>query len=228
MQMQVLERSHDTDTMNFKKSVQEDSSIVAVALSKKKSKAPRSNELNPHQGAILARIAITALSLEYQSQFHSTARAFFIFSLVSLIIAVYYTTRQYRSLTRCLRAEQVKAWIMNKDPSTGVSLDTPSVASVITVSTPNMLLSSSLDSFLVGLGVYLGFIWTQNPDRTAGVNSSRAVFITYIVGLTVCYGVYALSSTVVANQIYMSEIDMHQRIIPEEGTSTQIRIVAAT
>jgi hypothetical protein len=217
MQMQVLGSSHDTDAMNFKKSVQEDSSIVAVAVSKVDFTFRRPNKLNLYQGTILAQIAITALSLEDLSQIHWTARAFFIFSLVSSIIAVYYATRQYHILGRCLRAEQVKAWIMNKDPSTGANLDTPSVASVITVSAPNMLLSSSLNSFLVGLGVYLGFTWTRNLDETAGVNSSRAVFITYIVGLSVCYGVYALSSAVVANQTYVSEIDMLQRIIPKES-----------
>jgi hypothetical protein len=62
----------------------------------------------------------------------------------------------------------------------------------------------------------------RNLDETAGVNSSRAVFINYIVGLTVCYGVYALSSAIVTNQTYMSEIDMLQRIIPKEFSNIHL------
>jgi hypothetical protein len=111
-------------------------------------------------------------------------------------MAVYYATRQYRILGRCLRAGQVKNWIKGRERAS----DLPSAASVLTVSAPNMLLSSSLNSFLVGLGVYLGFTWTRSLDEVTGTRGSRAVFIFYVVGLAVCYGVYAASSTVVADQ----------------------------
>jgi hypothetical protein len=111
-----------------------------------------------------------------------------------------------------LRVDQVKRWIKGKErasskfrsrpvnPETGNVLGFPSAASVLTVSAPNMLLSSSLNSFLVGLGVYLGFTWTRNLDEVTGTKGSRAVFIFYVVGLAVCYGVYAASGTMVANQ----------------------------
>jgi len=150
---------------------------------------------------------------------HWAARAFFIMSLVSSIIAVYYATKQYRMLGRCLYAEQVRTWIKNKASSTGVD-EFPSVASVITVSAPNMLLSFSLNSFLVGLGIYLGFTWTQSLDETAGDNGSRAVFITYMAGLCACYGIYALSSTVVANQTYESDRELLWKVngLPADDT----------
>jgi hypothetical protein len=45
-------------------------------------------------------------------------------------------------------------------------------------------------------------------DQIAGVHGSRAVFITYVVGLYVCYGVYALSNGAVANKAYVSEEDL--------------------
>lgn len=142
---------------------------------------------------------------------HWAARAFFILSLVSSIIAVYYATKQYRIMGRCLYAGQVKGWIQNqkkKEKTNWPSIKFTkfaSVASVITVSAPNMLLSFSLNAFLVGLGIYLGFTWTQSLDEIAGDSGSRAVFITYMVGLCVCYGIYALSSTVVADQTYESD-----------------------
>ena len=76
----------------------------------------------------------------------------------------------------------------------------PGVASIIIVSAPELLLSASLNSFLVGLGVYLGFIWARNLDLLAGANDSRDVFIVYIVSIALCYIVYSLASSVQNDQ----------------------------
>jgi len=70
-----------------------------------------------------------------------------------------------------------------------------------------MLLSASLNAFLVGLGVYLGYVWTRNLDQSAGSNASRAVFIVYVVGLALCYGIYALSD-LAAESSHVSEWDV--------------------
>ncbi|CAN9363950.1 unnamed protein product [Alternaria alternata] len=196
IQLQVLQSSNELDAMEFKKLAQDDSSIIAVA------------------GTIVAQIAITALSLADLSNTHWVARASFTFSLVSATMAVYYATRQYRKLGRCLHADEVKAWIHPTEMRllTGVPLPfqlfMPSAASVLTVSAPNMLLSASLNAFLVGLGVYFGYVWTRNLDESAGPSASRAVFIVYVIGLALCYGIYALSSLVAADQSYVSEWDV--------------------
>lgn len=133
-------------------------------------------------------------------------------------MAVYYATRQYRILGRCLRPDQIKTWIRSEERSgllrrrstfsMVVHEELPSAASVLTVSAPNMLLSSSLNSFLIGLGIYLGFTWIRKTDENAKANNSRDVFITYIVGLAVCYIIYALSGAVVADQSYVSEAEL--------------------
>ncbi|KAH6864974.1 hypothetical protein BKA58DRAFT_366862 [Alternaria rosae] len=201
IQLQVIRSTEDGDVTNYKKSAQEDSNIIAVA------------------GTIIAQIAITALSLDKLSKTHWVARAFFTFSLVSAIMAVYYATRQYRTLGRCLRIEQMKTWICGKNRSKNKTPcrtpttpsehpDLPSVAAVLTVSAPNMLMSASLNCLLVGFAVYLGFTWTENLDAEAGKDGSRAVFITYIAGLIFCYGVYSISSAVVASDSHVSEHDL--------------------
>jgi hypothetical protein len=41
--------------------------------------------------------------------------------------------------------------------------------------------------------IYLGFLWTRSLDQTAGINDSRNVFITYVVGLAVSGFVYSIS-----------------------------------
>ncbi|PMD49297.1 uncharacterized protein K444DRAFT_502184, partial [Hyaloscypha bicolor E] len=191
MEKQVLESDEDKVAMDFKVSIQNESNMIAVA------------------GSILAQIAITALSLSNLSQVHWVARAFFTFSLVSAIIAVYYASDQYRILGRHLNCEDVKAWIRN-DRLAGYGIDQygefmPSPAAVLTVSAPNMLLSASLNSFLLGLGTYLAYVWTRHLDTTASTNDSRAIFITYVVSLTVCYGIYELSGLVLVRRSYSTE-----------------------
>lgn len=76
----------------------------------------------------------------------------------------------------------------------------PNPASVLSISAPVYLLSAALHSFLIGLGVYLGFVWQENLDSNAGANDSRDVFITSVVGIAVCYLVYFLSSAVQNDQ----------------------------
>jgi hypothetical protein len=133
-------------------------------------------------------------------------------------MAVYYATSQYRILGRCLRAEQVKTWIRDKNRPTDTAPthgpmkpsrhpDLPSAAALLTISAPNMLLSALLNSLLVGFGVCFAFTRIRTLDEDSGIHGSRAVFITYIVGLVFCYGVYALSSVVVASESYVSEHD---------------------
>ncbi|OAG14452.1 hypothetical protein CC77DRAFT_1054904 [Alternaria alternata] len=192
IQVQVLQSTNESDAMEFKKLAQNDSNIIAVA------------------GTIVAQIAITALSLTDLSSTHWVARASFTFSLVSAIMAVYYATNQYRRFGRFLHADEIKAWIRPKEtmrlsPRPLLQQFLPSAASVLTVSAPNMLLSASLNAFLVGLGVYFGYVWTRNLDESAGSSASRAVFIVYVIGLALCYVIYAMSDLVAADQSQISE-----------------------
>ena len=87
---------------------------------------------------------------------------------------------------------------------------TPSASSVITVSAPQMLLSTSLCSLLIGFGVYFGFLWTRSLDQTAGLDDSRNVFITYITGLIVSGLVYSIS------QLFQDDDKRNERAIMED------------
>lgn len=70
----------------------------------------------------------------------------------------------------------------------------PGPSSVLTISAPQLLLSASLYSFLVGLGVYVSFVWRRQLDPNAGFNDSRNIFITYIVSIAICQVIYSISS----------------------------------
>lgn len=52
--------------------------------------------------------------------------------------------------------------------------------SCASLSTPPELLNSSMGAFLVGLGIYLGCVWTQDLDPVAGKTASRALLICYV------------------------------------------------
>jgi hypothetical protein len=168
------------------------------------------------QAAIVAQISITALSLDYLSQTHWIARGFLVFSIISSLIAVYYATTQQRTMGRLLQPTQVRGWIRGQlpprsdpkdyqpaqSPSTSISDDfmracfTPSVASVMTMSAPKILLSTSLLTLILGMGVYFGFIWTRDLDIDAQPGDSRNVMVMYLVSIVTCFMVYLLSGLI--------------------------------
>ena len=113
---------------------------------------------------------------------------------------------------------------------------TPSVASVITLSAPQMVLTASLVAFVIALGIYLGFTWTRELDAEAGIYDSRNVFIMYTVGLGVCISVYSISSLIQDQDVrsehnilkdYLHDyIQKHPQILPTyAGMPEEVREV---
>jgi hypothetical protein len=86
---------------------------------------------------------------------------------------------------------------------------TPSVASVVTISAPQMLLSSSLALVLIALGIYFCSVWTLNLDQTVEPNDNRKVFITYLVGLGIAGLAYSIS------QLFQNDDKRSERQIVE-------------
>ncbi|KAI0425422.1 hypothetical protein F5Y09DRAFT_101178 [Xylaria sp. FL1042] len=226
LQTEVVNLDDDNVAFNLKKLVQDESQMVAIAAS------------------IIVQISITALSLESLSHAHWTARGFFVLSLVSATMAVYSASSQYRIFCRCVSAEHIKEWIKTYarlssfapklpsperfnperegDSETGVDpmafeITVPPMASVVLISAPFELLVLSLHSFLIGFGIWLGFVWTRDLDQDAAQGDSRAVFITYAVGLGVCYIVYTLSDLYGEPQESLSTwVDELRKRIPRE------------
>ena len=62
------------------------------------------------------------------------------------------------------------------------------------MSATQALLSASLFSLLIALGIYLGFIWTRDLDNNADSGDNKAVFIMYCESLGICLIVYTLST----------------------------------
>ncbi|KAF2435024.1 hypothetical protein EJ08DRAFT_730152 [Tothia fuscella] len=248
LEAHVLGTGKDEDALAFKSSLLEHCNTISVAA------------------AIVAQIAVTALTLTSLSKTHWIARGFLAFSLVSALMAVYYASTQHRVFAHMFNPRQIRIWIRggkseNNEKSRIVpslsailmkiakqrkgrgsstysatqreSFDlptssplpgpcdaddlvlegipdtelkaclrhfcfTPSVFAVITIPAPQALLTSSLYSLFIALGIYSGFRWTRNLELDAGTHDSRNVFVMYIVGLGVCLAVYTLSQIIQA------------------------------
>ena len=74
----------------------------------------------------------------------------------------------------------------------GNSAASGSLWSAQMLATPTSLINVSLSSFLTGLAVYLGFLWTRSLDTNAGPNDSRNVFIIFLISVTLCLFAYAM------------------------------------
>jgi hypothetical protein len=154
---------------------------------------------------MIASVVITALGLGFLSQSHWVARAFWMSSLVTALLAVFYAGNLVWAVGRLFTGRQIRAWIRRNDvtildvlrsererPVSLRSIISPSVLSTIVISAPGVLLAASLLFLLLGFGVYLGFVWTRSLDDSAGRNDSRDVFIVYIVVLGIFYVLYSV------------------------------------
>lgn len=65
-----------------------------------------------------------------------------------------------------------------------------SLWSAFILQAPFSYMQLSLGSFVLGLGIYLGFVWTRDLDQSAGPNDSRNIFIVFIVVVVFCIYFY--------------------------------------
>ena len=132
-------------------------------------------------------------------------------SLISGSLSVYFARLLQRTVGALYRAEDVRDWLTRPDEETLKMLehqkDFPSIPdmeqarqqtprsaslfSALVMSAPSSMINVALGSFLLGLGVYLGFLWTRHLDTQGGRNDSRDVFIIFIVSTVIIIALYA-------------------------------------
>ena len=69
-----------------------------------------------------------------------------------------------------------------------------SLTSAFLLNSPGGMINLSLGSFVLGLGVYLGFLWTRGLDTDAGPDDSRNNFIVYIASVLIIPCLYGIPS----------------------------------
>ena len=124
---------------------------------------------------------------------------------------------------RLYRPSQVRDWLSLPTPTGNVG--PPSLAAILIRSAPFTMVKFSIFSFLMGLTVYLGFVWTRELDTTAGRNDSRNVFTTYTVGAGFCvlFFILVFSSKAVENA-YLSKWGGAYRAGPRVGGTAGLGI----
>ena len=146
------------------------------------------------KGAIMAQVAITALTLDYLSTAHSVARAFFLASLLAGCASVYYAMHQLRTFGRLITARDVKAWLhgLPREIKNNYK-NVPSAAAVLVIDTPRGLVNMAAASFVCGLSVYLVFVFINDLDVNTGKNDSRNIVIAYFTSMWLCGTLYSRS-----------------------------------
>lgn len=68
-----------------------------------------------------------------------------------------------------------------------------------------------MQAFLIGLGIYLGFVWTKGLNQSSTLSGNKAIFITYIASVFVCYSLYALSN--ITASVQTDEEDLLRKMV---------------
>ena len=104
---------------------------------------------------------------------------------------MYYACVLQRIVGKLYNAKQIKEWLMVPGPETDTEEGTRgvqdgSLAAIFILSAPFAMVKVSIFSFLVGLAIHQGFIFTKNLDNNTAPGDSRDSFIALMVGTGLC------------------------------------------
>jgi hypothetical protein len=68
----------------------------------------------------------------------------------------------------------------------------PRLTLVLMLSISKAFFDYALTAYIIGLGVYLGFVWQKNLDVDAGNSDSRNIFVVFSAYTGFCFCVYLL------------------------------------
>ena len=204
----------DEEAIAFRDAVTNECNMTAVAVILLRSHFC-SLCLSACQGAIIAQVAITGLSLPNMSSTHWIARTLLLLAIVSGCLSVYYACILQRIVGKLYRPDQIRNWLRlppHNDTEEEVNVFRPSLAAVLIVGAPFMMIKISIILFLLGLIVYQGKLWTRGLDPNGGIRDSRAVFICFMVGTSICviFFVGIFYSKFVENMLRAGEIDIDE------------------
>ncbi|KAF2497133.1 hypothetical protein BU16DRAFT_607991 [Lophium mytilinum] len=137
-------------------------------------------------GAIIAQVAITALSLPFLNQTHWVARAFWMLSRPDTKVLI-------DMLDEPGFAEQCREPRRTFEHAI-LNARSASLFSALVLLTPSFMIEIALSAFLLGLGVYLGCLWTRHLDNPGGSNDPRNIFIIYVLCVVIVISLWAMPS----------------------------------
>lgn len=181
------------------------------------------------QGAIIAQVAISAISLTGLENSHWTAEAFFVISLVTGCLSVFFSCAISPAFHGLHSAEDIKDFLTKPTPSVNTRKFNLAVSQLrkhkdqlnefsedeinilrelvergrwkvasayaaIMLVVPMTLLKVALNAFLIGLGIYLGKMYTANLIPSYGFGSI-GVLVFYLVSALFGIGMYYVTQS---------------------------------
>lgn len=130
---------------------------------------------------------------------HWITRACFLLAVVSGCLSVYYACALQRIIGELYKADLVKDWLrmpaLDELGGGGSEHDVQgtSLAAVFIISAPFNMVRVSIFTFVLGLVIYQGFVFTKRLDTSAAPGDSRSNFIVIIVGTGLCLAFFTFS-----------------------------------
>ncbi|KAE9370945.1 hypothetical protein N431DRAFT_559976 [Stipitochalara longipes BDJ] len=145
--------------------------------------------------SIAALIAITSQLLPFTNQVHWLCRAFWTFSVLSAFLSAAFACKHTRFINNILLESdrdpwQIKKWFQkDNNPCKPAH---PPLSVVLLLSGTKMFFDSAVISYVIGLAIYLGFVWQQNLDKDTSQDDCRKIFIVFLVSVFFCFCTYSL------------------------------------
>ncbi|KAF2623768.1 hypothetical protein BU25DRAFT_349395 [Macroventuria anomochaeta] len=127
-------------------------------------------------GALLASVAIQALSLPRLADTHAMARALFIVALSLSVLATFFTCIQQREFGAARNARALRAWLSNGTKygnHENSEVYQSSIAALHLLEAPYEILTLSVAIFIGGIASYLGSAWVRNIGLGNDENNGR-------------------------------------------------------
>ena len=198
-------RGEDNEAMAFKKALTNEGSMTAIAVRPILHLALKTRVIFPNlimsfaQGAIIAQVSITALTLPFLNSAHWTARAGFLLAIFGGCCSVSLAFEIQRLLSRLDSPQKVRNWLTlpreegHEGEQSSKIQRTVSLAAVLVIKLPYFCFTFSIHSLLVGFIIYQGYVFIRNLDPQAGHGDSRNVFVVLILILALYLIMFAVS-----------------------------------
>jgi hypothetical protein len=138
-------------------------------------------------------MAITSLSLPFASQVHWITRALWVVSMLSAFLSVLLVCKQQRFIGRVIIDEQkyknnskYERKFKEKMGECADKVRIPRLSVVFLLCVSKTFLDYAIGAYVLGLGVYLGFVWHNSLDVDTGRYDSRNIFIVFLIYTCFC------------------------------------------
>ncbi|KAH6986680.1 hypothetical protein EDB80DRAFT_181777 [Ilyonectria destructans] len=160
-------------------------------------------------GTLIATIAITSMALPSVGQVHWIVRSLWLLSLVAGLVSVLCACNLQTTICRNLSWKRLRGWLNDERDKTrrrggtcatgencksGDVFYVPDFSAVLLISAPRVLIHYALSAYLIGLGVYLGFVWREELGSEGAAGDNQNAFIFFATSLSIFYPLYWLSS----------------------------------